>query len=668
MRSFGKNKNGFPPREWIAPFFGSGGDGTFARIEEEYQSDVESRKTRSAQFEKRFPTIDKTPLMRGVARGLYSHGSAPVISLIAILLIFTAIKAPYFSMPFTGEHPTKYNTYVEPALYMSQTNNPLLYQKKYVADPVTNPAGIFNKFDHLPLFEWGLGITYKIIPFGSVETKTRLFTHFIGLWLFVLAYIFFIRWLPTKLTFLVLALMSVNPIIVFGTYVTVLDSLVILCMFLSFIMLNGYFQEGNISRLFWAGIIYGIGVSVKYSLLLWMAPISLLLIFYQRESVADFVRNFLIYSILGILGVITFKTTIGKIIVSPIASSGFLAGWILFYWALFRVVKRYQSEISRWIEIVYRKKLTLFIFGMILFLAGFAVFRFFKFGDYLEEYLTDPTLLFNPRMYKYMLLYQFKNYMTRMIFWTGMTGFLLVFTLGNPRSRKLVSSFLFGSVAYWLIASKAIFFHNYYTLIFMILFSVTASFSLYYIYMNMPSLGAKVILVLLFSALILPPAQGEAVSKINRASSVTGVVNFIRENTQENDFILYEGFLSPLVIYTGRGFVKPATLASDSTREEIQKLGFAETMRKYRIKYFFSPNEKPFFKDFAPLFAKTKLIEPSGTTFNRNISIFRVIGQEYPEMDDDLREVEQIENKFDIPGKFRLVAKIGKYKFYSFLN
>ena len=114
--------------------------------------------------------------------------------------------------------------------------------------------------------------------------------------------------------------------------------------------------------------------------------------------------------------------------------------------------------------------------------------------------------------------------------------------------------------------------------------------------------------------------------------------------------------------------MKPATLASDRTREEIHKLGFAETMRKYRIKYFFSPNEKPFFKDFVPLFAKTKLIEPSGTTFNRNISIYRVIGQEYHEIDDELKEVEQMENKFDIPGKFKLVAKIGKYNFYSFLN
>lgn len=668
MKTISRIKQAFHAGEGITSSYGSGGDGTFGKIEEEYRSDVERRKTRKAQFEARFAAVDKIPLVGAMAKSLYSQGGVAVISLVAILLIFTAIKAPYFGMPFTGEHPTKYNTYVEPALYMSQSNNPLLYQKKYVADPVTNPEGIFLKFDHLPLFEWGLGIFYKIIPFGSIETKTRLFTHFIGLLLLVSAYLFFIDWMPVKLTLLVLALMSINPIIVFGTYVTVLDGLAILCMFVSFLLLTRYFQEGSLSRLFWGGIVYGVGVSVKYSLLLWMAPISLLLILYQTDSKVSFVRNFLTYSAVGILVVITFKTTIAKMIASPMASAGFLASWIGFYVVLFRLVNRNQSGITRWMETVFRKKTYLSLIGLMVFLAGIAVFKLFRFGDYGEEYLTDLSLLFNLRMYKYMLLHQFKNHMTRMIFWVGMTGFLVVFIFGNQRSRKLVASFLFGSVAYWLIASKAMFFHNYYTLIFMILFSVTASFALYYIHDNMPSIGSKAIVVLLFSALILPPAQDAAVGKMNQSSNVADVVNFIRENTKEGDFILYEGFLSPLVIYTGRGFVKPAILASDRTREEIHRLGFAETMRKYRIRYFFSPGENPFFQDFAPLFAKTKLIEPSGTTYNRNISIFRRIGQEYHEIDEDLEEVERIERAFDIPGKFKPVAKIGKYTFYSFLN
>jgi hypothetical protein len=33
----------------------------------------------------------------------------------------------------------KYNTYVEPAIYMIENNTPFWNQKKYQADPVNNP-------------------------------------------------------------------------------------------------------------------------------------------------------------------------------------------------------------------------------------------------------------------------------------------------------------------------------------------------------------------------------------------------------------------------------------------------------------------------------------------------------------------------------------------------
>lgn len=670
MKSSDKIKKtfSFPAGRIASVFSGPEQDSTFKGIEDEYQSDVDNRRARRAQFERRFQRVDRIPLVGSIGKGLFAEGGLNLGLLFAIFIMFTAIKAPYFGLPFTGDHSTKYNTYVEPALYMSQTNNPLLYMKKYVADPVTNPDGIFQKFDHLPLFEWGLFLTYEVVPIGSIETKTRLFTHFIGLGILVFAYLFFVRWLPSKLTLLVLAMMSINPMIVFGTYVTVLDSLALFCMFFSFAMLSKYFEERDPAHLFWAGMIFGIGSSVKYSLLLWMAPIGLLLVYWKRENAVAFLRDILVYALLGILVIVTFKTSIGTMIVSPLMSSLILIAWIGFYWTLFYIFRREQSRILRWIEYVYRKKIYLSMGFIAIMLAGIGVFSFFKLGTYEEEYLTDATIGFNLHLYKYMLLHQFKDYMTRTIFWLGICGFLLVLGFGNTRSRRLVAAFLVGSVAYWIIASKAMFFHNYYTLIIMILFSLSASFVIYYFYRNMPSIGAKMTLTFLFCVLIFPPVHDATDAKLGRYDRVNDVVKFIRENTGENDFILYEGWLAPLVIYTGRGFVKPATLVSDEIREEIQRLGFAETMRKYRIKYFFSPYEKPFYKDFAPLFANTKLIEPGGRTRNRNIFILETIGQGPREPDEDMKEIEQVENKYDIPGKFKPVARIGKYHFYSFLN
>lgn len=652
----------------VSLFSGPGEDDTFREIEGACRSEGEQRKARRTLFETRFPRTARIPLVGRTGKLLFAEGGVNLALLLAILILFTAIKAPYFGLPFTGEHPTKYNTYVEPALYMSQTNNPLLYMKKYVADPVTNPDGALEKFDHLPLFEWGLFLTYEAVPFGSLETRTRLFTHLVGLGMLVCAYLFFARWLPAKLALLVVAMMSINPVIVFGTYVTVLDSLALLCMFLSFAMLNGYFEEKEPGHLFRAGIAFGIGCAVKYSLFLWMAPISLLLMYWNRERAVVFLRDALIYGFLGMLVIVTFKTSITTMIASPLRSSAFLLAWAGVYGVLYRLVRRKESRILRGVEVVWENKVYLSIGILGVLLAGFGAFSMLHFGDYGDEYLTDASIAFNPRLYKYMLLDQFKEYMTRTIFWLGICGLALVLGVGNSRSRRLVAAFLAGSVAYWVAAAKALFFHNYYTLIIMILFSLSASFVLYYTYRNMASVGAKAAFVFLFCALILPPVHDATAAKLGRYDRVEEAVKFIREHTEEGDFILYEGWLAPLVIYTGRGFVKPATLVSDTIREEIRTLGFAATMRKYRIRYFFSPYGNPSYKDFAPLFAKTRLIEPGGRTFNRNLSIQATLGQFDPGAAEGLKEAEEVERAYDIPGRFKLVGTVGKYRFYSFLD
>ena len=97
-------------------------------------------------------------------RALYCHGYSYVLDLLLAITAFTWIKVPYLTAPFTGEHSMKYNTYVEPAVYMVQKDSMLWNQKKYVSDPVHNPEGIFPKFEHLPLMEWGLFLRTSCSP------------------------------------------------------------------------------------------------------------------------------------------------------------------------------------------------------------------------------------------------------------------------------------------------------------------------------------------------------------------------------------------------------------------------------------------------------------------------------------------------------------------------
>ena len=112
----------------------------------------------------------------------------------------------------------------------------------------------------------------------------------------------------------------------------------------------------------------------------------------------------------------------------------------------------------------------------------------------------------------------------------------------------------------------------------------------------------------------------------------------------------------------------PAVLANDAIREDIRRIGFANTMHKYRVKYLFTPNEQPYFLDYAPLFEPTKILEPSGQNINRNMRIYKTIGISDQSLEEDLRQVEEIERRYRVREKFVLAKQIGRFKFYTFNN
>ena len=652
----------------IIMFFPSNQDDSLNKIEDEYKTDLEKERSLKTNFTNLHPRIYNTPIVGRVGSWAYSNGLFYLLLLFMILLLFTMIKFPFLSLPFTGDHSMKYSTYVEPALYMSQKNDLLWYQKKYAADPVTNPEGILHKFSNLPLFEWGLVLTYKVIPFGTIEFKSRLFTHVIGIFILIFAYIFLKKWLPKKLALLTVFLMAINPVISFSTYVTVLDSLAILCMFISLTVLNNYFENRKIEFLFWAGIVFGIGNSIKYPLLLWLSPISFFLIYYRKKNNINLIRDYLIYNFLGVLVIITNNTTVGILIQSPKKAMIFFILWILFYIIIYILLKKREMMLNNYIEKIYmHRKMQV----PILFLAVISIvitLKYMNIDKLSEEFLTDYSLIFNYRLYKYMLFNQFKVYMTRNIFWIGMAGLIILIVSKQLETKKIIFSFLAGSLVYWVIAAKSIFFHNYYTIIIMITFSLLASFGIYYLISNLSSYRVKIITLLFFFILIFSPAHDETISKIGRHDNISDIIKYIQDKTGEKDIIINEGWLSPLVIYTGRAFIQPATLLNDKIREEIKTFGFSETMRKYHIKYLFSENENPYYNDFAPFFSNTKITEPSGSTYNRSIYIYKTIGEKNPEIDKNLREIEDVVIQYRIPEKFKLETVIGKYKFYSFIN
>ena len=594
------------------------------------------------------------------------HGIQYVVILFVIISIFTMIKAPYFNVPFTGEHSIKYNTYVEPALYMSQHNDITWYQLKYQGNPIDNPKGIFFEFDHFPLFEWGLFLAYKIIPYGSIEFKTRLFTNFIGLILLILGYVFIQKWTPKYFALIAVFLMAINPIISFSTFVTVLDSLLIVLTFTSLILLTNYLATRKISTLFLASIVFGIGISIKYSMFLWSSPISLWLIYYKRTSRKDIIKDFAIYNLLGLLFIITNISSVSILPKYPIASLLLMFLWIIVYVLLYYFITRKEQIIDRIIEKINDNMMIYFCIAVAVAIpGGILLYKILNIKAIASHYLTDYSLLLNYKYYLYMFRIQFKSYMTPTIFWLGISGILIAIATKNKDINNIIYSLIFGSFIYILIASKVMFIHNYYTMIIMILFSISAANSIYYILDNVPVASVRIIILLLLFVLIFPKAYSEIQEKLRHTEDISKVNQFIVSNTNDNDIIIHNTLLSPITIYTGRSMVFISSLVNDVIRKGIERDGFSNTMRKYHVKYLFSKGEYPPYIDFAPIFAKTDVREPR---FNSRYLISKELGEKNTNIEKEYGELGNVVSKYEIVKKFKLEADFGKYKIYSFVD
>ena len=641
-------------------------DPAIRRIDEELRSDLEEEKIRKRRFSMDFPGISSIPVAGSIIKCCYSVGFSHLAVLFVILGLFTAIKAPYFGFPFTGDHAMKYSAYVEPAFHMAQKNDATWYQLKYQSDPAKNPDGVFSKFRHLPIFEWGLYAMYKFFPYGSIETKTRIYTHFIGLMIMIFGHFFFRNWVPANLSLLIVFLMAINPIVIFSTFVTVLDSLAILIMFLSFILLNQYFDSKRISRLFWAGVVFGIGIATKYSMFLWVAPISLMLIYYMSRDKVYFLRDYGIYLVLASLFVVTFHTSIRNLPTTPVSSIFIVFLWVGVFTILNIIISRYEAIMYNITKFIFTSRIIIAVTTVFVSMIMVYFWKYMNFSDMSDDFLTDSSLLLNHKLYQYMLRIQFKEYMTPNMFWLAIVGIVMILLTKENKFKKLTVSFLFGSVIYCIIASKVMFFHNYYTIIIMILFCLSGSFVIYYLLVNIQGGKGKAFILILFSLLIFPPAYRSNIDRLNMKEDISEINDYIIHNTNEGDIIVNELPYSTIAIYTSRSLIYTFRLVDDKTfRDDIMQKGFSNTMRKYRVKYLITESEKPSYIDFAPLFAETKIRRPR---WDRRLIIFNTIDKKQCVGNEDVQELQEIVQEYKIYDKFHLEAKVGKFRFFTFVN
>ena len=230
--------------------------------------------------------------------------------------------------------------------------------------------------------------------------------------------------------------------------------------------------------------------------------------------------------------------------------------------------------------------------------------------------------------------------------------------------KGMLLAFLGGGMLYWVVASKAMFFHNYYTLIIMIGFSLLAAAAVSVLINAVPA-QLKWLTLFLVTALIVSQTYEANAKRLGRYEDLSAVSEFIMANTEEGDLILYEGYYTPLVIYTGRGLVRAARLADPRVRARIEKYGFAETMRRLHIKYLLTPYDEPTYRDFAGVFREINVKTPM---YNRTFLICKRVRMECEGGEMEHKKLDGVVQEEGIPAKFKLVARIGKIKLYSFRN
>lgn len=631
-------------------------------ILEEEAREAKEKIKKANKFPKRFPLLAKIPILNSIFSWIYSQGLWSIIGLLVILTIFTIVKAPYFDTSFTGEHTMKYNTYVEPAKYMYEKNNPFWMQRKYQSDPVNNPQGIFKNFGSLPLNEWGLFLTYKAFPNNSIEVNTRIFTHFLGLLILIFAYIFFSKWLSKRESLLITFLMSINPIINFISFVTVADSWLIIFTFLTLIYLTKYLKKEKSIDLFLSGVFFGLGNICKYSIFLWLFPIILLITYLVKRNPNKIIKTVSIITFISLAIIIAFKTSLSQLPNSVLPSFLKFIFWVFIFIIFYLLLKKFNKQIENGIECLLNRKTLLFFVAtvMLIFLSIFIHVN--NLNNFSTEFLTDSTLIFNWKMYAHMLR-QFKAYMTNHIFWLGLLGLLFTLIAGSKKQKILLLSFLFGSFVYWIAASKPMFFHNYYTAIIMISFCVSSAFLLYIISKIINNKLLSTIFLAVILVIISLSSYSANVNRLKKEedkNSFNEACKYLTENTSEDESYIDGSYTLTLTIYSGRPAIDRSFLENESIRKSVEDVGLIETMKNFKIKYLITKNEEINYLWFANLYSP----DFQEIALRRSDLILEKL-ENIPFFEDE-EEREKIITEKNIKSQIMLEKEIGPYKFYLF--
>ncbi len=597
-----------------------------------------------------------------------------LLGILAIIVVYTIIKIPYFDHNFTGEHPMKYSAYVEPAIYMVEEKNPFHYQQKYRADPVKNPEGIVDgtvivndgereRLPQFPILQWMIAGMLKYSPNLSVEMNTRIVMHVIGVVTLIFAFLFVKEYTNRTISFIFTLLLATNPIFGFSTFVTVYDSFNLMILFISLFLLSRYLKNPKYFHyLAISGIIAGLGVAAKESLLLWILPIALILTFYESFSSFKKIFNFGSYLLFLLIPYAVTRYTVPNLNQNTRENLIILGLSFLFLLLL----SFFLPKIKPLLEKLHKKKLFIPLIILALIPVGIFSFQLFYRPNLVEEFITDLNIFANMDMYIFMAR-QFVRHLGIPLAIAGIIGTLVVLFTKDKDIKMLGISFLAGGIVFLLVAAKSIFFHDYYTVFLMAVILLNASILLFFVFDKINHLQINIFLfILLLIFAVYPRVVSTQEILSTQEEKFDKALEYFIENTEEHEFYIDEVQATYFSLYSGRPRVRDLVMLEDKKfKQDVKELGFKEAMDKYRIKYLITFNEEPEYERFANIFSEEELLRPS---YRRSDLILSMVRPEEYEYFEDMEERERIIEEYNLKEKFVFEKQIGNFRFFTFAD
>lgn len=284
------------------------------------------------------------------------------------------------------------------------------------------------------------------------------------------------------------------------------------------------------------------------------------------------------------------------------------------------------------------------------------------------NYLTDSRLILDFEFYKYIIDNQITPNTTRYLIYFSLIGLGITPLLKSKSVRNISLGFLLTALIFFIVASKSILPHSYYTLPIMFSIIIFSSITLYTILSVFKSKIFTIIFFLILSVFLLTEPIIRAKTLISRETKeYEEIVEYLNENTSSGDFFIDEAYILTVLFDTDLYRTLDINVLANKSelKESIKEIGFSRTMNKYKIKYLITKESRPNYESYVPLFTE-KSFETS--QFDRGQLLLNLIHPDNYYYFPDQRERSELVKELDIMNKFVLEKQIGVYRFYTFQN